>query len=320
MEERVLVLNPVSGSADHADRVREWATDHGFTVRETEEEGDAVRFARNASGADLVAACGGDGTVNEVVRGLREAESLGETTLAVVPAGTGNNFAGNVGVRSLEHAFDVALDGETRDIDLGVARAASTRRPFVNSCVGGLTANASAATSPDEKTSLGVLAYVLQTARALVDADPVTVHIDARGEDPGPDEPATDTGGDDGGETVPDEWHGDAACVLVGNARRFPAEGRTQADVEDGAFDVTVVEEFPKSGLAGEAALVRLLGEGTPHIRRFTAPSLTLTVLDGTTSFSLDGEMVETDQLHAETHGRALSVRVGDDYDPTPGT
>lgn len=299
--DRVLILNPVSGSGDHGGRVRELAADRGFSVRETSEAGDAIDFAADAvdGGATLIAACGGDGTVNEVVRGIVRAGGLGDVTLAVVPGGTGNNFAGNLGVESIEHAFQIIDSGERRRIDLGVAttRDGLTDRPFVNSCIGGITAEASAETTPDSKNRLGLLAYVISTLRTFAEYDGMRLHVETTGET---------------------TWQGDAIFVLVGNGRRFPAEGRTQANMEDGQFAVTIVEDKPTVNLAGEAALQRLFGSETPNITTLLTPSLQLDVLDEEVQFSLDGEMVGADHLSVETHAHVLDVCVGEAYDPDP--
>ena len=295
--DRVLILNPTAGSGDEADRIRELADQHGLVVRETEEAGDAIELAREAApDASLVAAAGGDGTINEVVRGLDEAEALGSTTLGIVPAGTGNNFAGNVGITDVEEAFDVLDDGEVRRIDVGMADG----RPFTNSCIGGLTAEASAETTPESKSRFGVLAYVLATLRTAVEFDGLPLHIETEG-----------SGAED--------WSGDAAFVLIGNGRRFPAEGRSQADLEDGLLDVTVIEDRPTFDLVGEAAISRLLGAETENIVRFRAERLSVSVLGGETgSFSLDGEMVSTDDLDVSVRERALDLLVGEGYEPHP--
>lgn len=303
---RVLVLNPVSGNAEHADRVRALAEDHGFVVRATEGPGDAVDFAREAEDADLVAAAGGDGTLNAVVYGLWQADALADTTVAVVPSGTGNNFAGNIGVRDIEHSFEVVEDGERRDLDLALATDNAdsphpTVRPFVNSCVAGLTADASASTSAESKSEIGVMAYVLNTLHSAVEFDGLPVSVETSAE-------------------ADQSWEGDAVMVLVGNGRRFPAEGRTQADIEDGLLDVTIIEDQPASELVSEAAMSRLFGRDVPHITRLKTPSLTLELnQDEPTTFSLDGELLSTTRLAVDTRRGVLRMPVGPEYDPDAG-
>ncbi len=291
---RVLVYNPVSGNGSHTDEVYDLAEEYDVTVRETNEGGDAVDLARETD-ADLVAAGGGDGTLHEVVRGLYEADTLDTTTVAVIPTGTGNNFAGNVGIETIADGFETLDGGERRAIDLGVANG----HPFVNSAIAGLTADASSETSADQKDSLGVLAYVVNTIRTAADFEGLDLSIET------PDDEAA--------------WTGKAAFVLVGNGRRFPVEGRTQANMEDGRFEVTVIEDRPTGKLVGEATLRRLLGSDTGNITRLEAPELAVSVNGGEPgTFSLDGEMLSARELDLETHANAVTLCVGEAYDPTP--
>jgi len=299
--ETVVILNPQSGSADHRRAVRDRAAVLGYDVVETDHGGHAVDLAREsaAASAEQVVAAGGDGTLNEVVRGVVDADGLDAVTVGVIPAGTGNDFAANVGVTDLDTAFDVLESGERRWLDVGMA----DDRPFVNSCVAGLTADASSETSDDLKSRIGVLAYAVATLRtaASFDAIDLTASVDPEG---------------DGGETV---WDGSAAIVLVGNGRRFAHAGSTQANVEDGLLDVTIVEEAPTESLLRERVTERLFREDGDHVTRLLASSLDLSLAaDDPVSFSLDGEMSDFDSLSLSTRHRALRVPVGEDYDPTP--
>jgi YegS/Rv2252/BmrU family lipid kinase len=302
--DHVVVCNPVSGTEDHLERVRTLARERGFSVRITESEGDGVRFAREAGadGAELVVASGGDGTINEVVNGLAEAEALERTTLAVVPTGTGNNFASNLGIDGVEGAFDAIDTGRRRRIDLGTANG----RAFVNSCVGGLTAEASGATTPDEKRRLGVLAYVSRALETVSSFDSLPIR-------------ATLEGGPDGDASTRRTWTGEAMLVLVGNCRRFGGTRRAQANVEDGLFEVTIVEDAPTTDLVGEAALAGLFERGERRIVRHRVPSITLESLRSEPiEYSLDGEMLDAETLELETAANALEVVVGDGYRPDP--
>ena len=297
--DRVLVLNPISGDGSHRDPVRELADEHGFTVLETHDDGEAIQFAYLAAkvGADLVVACGGDGTLNEVARGLDAADAFDEVTFGVVPGGTGNNFAGNIGVESVEHAFEVIERGERRRIDVGRADG----RLFLNSAIAGLTADASASTTPGLKDRLGVLAYVVSALRTATDFDALPLAIEATG-------PAAE-----------ETWSGEALMTLVGNARRFPEEGRTQANCEDGLLEVTVIEQMPTTDLLEEAAVHRLFGEDTDHVTRLRASELRIEVLgDESVAFSFDGEMGSYESLTMGTRERVLELCVGENYEPNP--
>lgn len=298
--ETVVVLNPISGSASHAEEVRNRAALRGYDVRETRDAGDAVTFASEAAdaGASVVAAAGGDGTLNEVVRGVGRADAFDDVTVGVVPAGTGNNFAGNVGITTIDDGFAALESGERRRIDLGMAAG----RPFVNSCVGGLTADASGETSAELKNRLGVLAYVLTTLRSAPAFDGLRLSVTVRD-----------------GDGAAEGWSGEAICVLVGNGRRFTARGSDQADMEDGRFEVAIIEDVSTVDLMGDAIVERLLGREALHTTRLRAPTVEITSLDNEQiNFSLDGEMVRDRSLALDVRPRTLRMVVGETYEPDP--
>lgn len=115
------ILNPRAGVAPQASRR---AVEHGrpswrdYSVSLTAAPGHATELAREAvaAGADLAIAVGGDGTVNEVARGL-----LGSgVALGIVPVGSGNGLARALGLPLRPHAALEALEvGVRKRIDVG---------------------------------------------------------------------------------------------------------------------------------------------------------------------------------------------------------
>ncbi|WP_049898225.1 diacylglycerol/lipid kinase family protein [Halococcus agarilyticus] len=295
--ERRVVVNPESGSGDHLDTVYGLADERGYTVHETVEAGHAADLAREAAadGVSVLGACGGDGTLKEVIEGLVAAEALDDVRLGVIPAGTANIVATDLGIEGIEHGFAMLDTGKVRNIDLGVADG----EPFVKSCVAGLTADASAATTSDVKERFGPLAFVITGVQQATTFDPLDVTIDAVAD----------------GETW--SWSGEALCVLVGNSRRF-TNRIGQANVEDGLFDVTVIEEMPQSDRVAEAIGQQLLGRDTEHVDRFFARRLRIVGHDRPIDFSLDGEISTHDELDLQVRPGALRMAVGPEYDPDP--
>ncbi len=216
----------------------------------------------------------------------------------MLPGGTANLLAGTLGVESLDHGIELSDTGEARPLDVGVAEGAAgeSTEPFLVSCIAGLPANASTDTSGELKERFGTLAFLLTGARETVAFDGLDVRVAS---------PTT-------------TWAGEATCVLVGNARKFVEEGG-QADMEDGEFDVVVVERMPASGMAVEAAVHRLLGEGTEGVTHFRAGELHVAADgDEPITFSRDGEVATHERLDFRALPGALDVRVGDDYVPHP--
>jgi len=76
-----------------------------------------VTLAQEASSKyDVIAAVGGDGTMNEVANGILLAGET-KTALAVIPFGTGNDLARMIGIRSVEDALDALARGASRQTD-----------------------------------------------------------------------------------------------------------------------------------------------------------------------------------------------------------
>jgi YegS/Rv2252/BmrU family lipid kinase len=295
---RWLVLNPTSGTANHAEAVKELAEERDYHVRETARPGDAADIAREAAeeGVRLLAVAGGDGTLHEAVGGLVDADGLDGTTVAVVPTGTENIFATNVGVRSPEHAFEVVETGARRRVDVGMADG----EPFVMSCIAGLVADASVSTSSELKERFGSLAFLVNGLQEAASFDGLHIDLVAH----------TDEG--------EERWSGDALCALVGNSRRFVEEGG-QANLEDGLLEVVVIERMPAGDIVAEAFAQRVLGRTTDNVFHTQAAELDIGGLDGEPiEFSLDGESRSHDRLGIHTRPLALRVCVGPDYAVSP--
>ncbi|ATW87288.1 YegS/Rv2252/BmrU family lipid kinase [Halohasta litchfieldiae] len=296
----VVVCNPESGTGDYLSTVRQQAAEHGYRVRKTERAGHAVDLAGEAvdAGATFIAAAGGDGTLNEVVRGIEAVGALDSVTVGVIPCGTGNNFARNIGITGIHQAFETFESGERRWVDLAFADG----RPFVNSCVGGLTAEASAETSADLKRRFGTTAYVISTLRTVRSFESIRVSVEMY------DDPH-----------VAPVWSGDAVGVLIGNGRRFPPSGSEQANMEDGRFDVTLVRATGSVGLLRTVAAERLFNQHTPWTSRYTVSAVDISVADDQpVAFSLDGEIIRRTQLSLRLQPKTLRIAVGDGYEPAP--
>ena len=133
---------------------------HAADVQVTWQEGDGVALASAAAdrGTNVVIACGGDGTLNEVVNGLDGRD----IPLGVVPMGTANDFARQVGIPDdADHAMDLILRRKPVRIDT----ASMNGRRFLNVSTGGVGAEATAETPADAKASLGALAYAITAVR-----------------------------------------------------------------------------------------------------------------------------------------------------------
>ena len=135
MNNFILIANPISGKGN-AKNIAEQAYTaltesgrHGQLML-TSASGDAKRFAQEAAanGTRFIIACGGDGTLHEVVNGIA---TVRDVTLGVLPCGRGNDFAAAIGVPlKPEAAIATLLSGTPIHVDLG--RCYRSHQPSVS--------------------------------------------------------------------------------------------------------------------------------------------------------------------------------------------
>jgi diacylglycerol kinase family enzyme len=166
------------------------------------------------SGAEVVFLCGGDGTVMAAVSALVGTE----TSLAILPAGTGNLLAANLGLSTdLTAGLQVALERGLRRLDVGVVDG----QHFAVMAGMGFDAHMLDATSDTAKARIGWPAYVLGALKHLRDR-PMRVSIRI----------------DDGAP-----MRRRARTVLIANVGRLQGGVRllSEAEPDDGVLDVAVL-------------------------------------------------------------------------------
>jgi len=178
----ILIYNPISGQRrsrrlaeiDAAGRI---LADAGISVEfaPTTEAGSATLYARQAAVRefDLVIACGGDGTVNEIINGL----AGGDVPMALLPAGTANILAKELGIPwDIPAAARLIPESTPRRIALGCVaahQAPDGSGPFVDAryflCVGGSGPDGAIVNGVDShfKKRAGQLAYWVEGFKQL---------------------------------------------------------------------------------------------------------------------------------------------------------
>ncbi len=166
-----LIYNPLSGRLRwkrqrDLDRATHLLDAYGIRIIRipTTGAGSATALAREqvAAGRYLIIACGGDGTVNEVVNGMAGSR----VPLALLPAGTGNVLAKELGLPwDIWRAAEYIPASEVRRIALG--RAGD--RYFICMAGVGVDANIVYRLNIGTKLSLGMLSYWIESFRQLLE-------------------------------------------------------------------------------------------------------------------------------------------------------
>lgn len=133
----MLLVNPKATTTNRRTRdvlIGALSATMSITVEETAYRGHAALLSRkaHASGYDVVAVLGGDGTINEAANGLLDAEdgrggdATGRPALLVIPGGSANVFARALGlpnstVEAVGAVLEAIRDGRRRTVGLGQA-------------------------------------------------------------------------------------------------------------------------------------------------------------------------------------------------------
>lgn len=265
---------------------------------ETTVDDPGVGQAKQAirDGAGLVCSLGGDGTVRSVVQGLleeRPPDDVAEVPLGLLPGGTGNLLARNLGLPlDLDAALRIALSGSTRRIDVGhVTFDDGDTEVFLVAAGVGLDAETMANVDEGVKKKVGWLAYVLAAGKALV-RQGFRVGVVADGH-------------------RARSQH--ARSVMVGNCGELTAGAQLMPDalVDDGLLDALVVA--PRGAFGWGAVLVDFATRhrfGHPSVKRVQAERVEVQLARAVEG-ELDGDAVgPVRAMVCEVFADALPVRV----------
>ena len=285
----VLLANPAAGSGGAPRRAEAVArlmraAGAAAEVHVTADLPDASARARVAAeGGAVVVAAGGDGTVGAVAGAVtREGGVLG-----IVPAGRGNDFAGELGLPGDDEALARVLLGD-RERAVDVLEVAG--RTVVGSVATGIDAIADARVHAGSRLPAAA-AYPLAALRSLAGFRPAAYAVELDG-------------------TV--AARGPAYTVVVANAARYGANLRVAhgALLADGQLDVVVIGAFPHRRFP---RLLREMRTGA-HLARADVTSLrgrTVTVTaDRPLQARGDGEALGALPLTVTVRPGALRIRV----------
>jgi len=237
-----------------------------------------------AAGADVLFVWGGDGTVQRCL----DAVAGCDTTIAILPAGTANLLASNLGIpNDIADAVQVGLQGDRRTLDTGTVNG----EHFAVMAGAGLDALMIKDADAGLKDRIGRAAYLWTGAKNLA-ASPVTATVDVEGRR---------------------FYKGTITCVLVGNVSQVLAgiEVFDWARPDDGLLEVGVVTAHSRLQWArtvGRVALGR--AEKSPFV--VTARGTSVTVrFDKPMAYELDGGVRKaTKKLRIKVRPASVTVSV----------
>lgn len=220
------VINPVAGKKQVKEwiaRIQDLTEQYGFAYKilTTERFQDGINKGRAAvqNNCDIVVAVGGDGTVSEIVNGIKDSDAI----LGVIPVGTGNDFVKSLGIPlTFEEALKCIFNGKNKEIDLGIV----DDKYFINVASVGFDAQVVIETQKIKKNLVGPAAYVMGIFKALMGYTPFHLEI----------------------ETEDSIINRQAVLIAVGNGIFYGGGMKItpHAKMDDGLLDVCLVNSMSK--------------------------------------------------------------------------
>ncbi|WP_445775923.1 diacylglycerol kinase family protein [Shewanella sp.] len=298
-----LIVNPVSGGgkwSDEADHIKQTLSRYfQLKVLYTAKDKSAVQLAEQAKaqGADIIIACGGDGTVNEVASVLVGSDIY----LGIIPMGTTNAlshtlFGATSKLIPVSQALDILIQGHHQRID-----TAMCNDTIMLLLVGlGFEHKMIQKADRDTKNDMGQLAYLTGLWEAIDENQSLSICMQL----------------DDG------ETHTvDTTSLVVANAAPFTsvlAQGNGEPIINDGLLDITWIDASDSSSpplLSMTELLIAGLTGGRDQnaansaIHHQQAKKVYLTT-DKQCQYVIDGELFEADDMRIEVKPKSLSVMI----------
>ncbi len=297
-----LILNGKAAGREDVREAVETVRNEGqsLAVRVTWEPGDEARYVGEAvrSGARVVIAGGGDGTLNAVACALADQPGSVESlpALAVLPLGTANDFAHGAGI-PLEplKALHLPLRQAAIPVDLLRVDGDQAWRWCINLASGGFGTRITSETSPELKKRLGGAAYVLTGLARLGQLEPLDIDVQAEGF----------------------HWQGGLVALGLGNGRQAGGGQAMcpEAVVDDGLIDIIILPEHSSEELKQQnVGLGTLITEGAQGVAerlsvRTRSPWLQLESAEPFT-LNLDGEPLQARRFRVECVPGRLRVHL----------
>lgn len=236
--------------------------------------GDATRIASEyGADNDLLVFSGGDGTMNEIIRGVMTVEKEERPVLGYIPMGSTNDFATALGLpKRVDQLINTVIKGVPTDIDVGCFNG----RHYAYLASFGAFTDISYSTSQESKNSLGFLAYLSSGMNSIANIKPNHTNVIING------------------EMLSDDY----AFASVSNTPSVVGvinyARRSKVDLNDGLFEVMLIN-YPENAIELSKIAHGLSTadfESCELMHRFTCSEVRF-ILDEPVNWMLDGERVE---------------------------
>jgi diacylglycerol kinase (ATP) len=297
-----VICNPASSGGSHEpEELHRELKGYELEWITTRSPGDATEAAREWR-EGLLIVVGGDGTISEVVNGLGQAGFPEGVTLAILPAGTGNDLAETLAIPDdPDEAEAVLRQNRVRTLDMvRVLSEGVGEQFFINVATGGMGAEISGFADKEMKKRWGKLAYLRASLEVARDygAKDITLTLDGA------------------------EHSLRAVNLAIGNCR-YAGSGwlaAPRANPEDGLLDLVVIEDVGAWEVLNLAPTVLtdsdyLDMEGVFFTR---AKEIRVETTPGGLEFTVDGEVIGDEPAEFSVIPHALKVVVGPGYVPEP--
>lgn len=281
----LFILNPKSGnkpvdSYEIQSQIAAYFPDASFCM--TQAPGHATQLAENAvkEKYDTVVAMGGDGTVNEVMKALVGTE----TALGIVPRGSGNGFARELGLMGpIDKTLAKLQKSTVQFCDVGLANG----EPFLN--VAGVGMEAVIAWKFAEQKKRGMLPYFTIAAKTLLTYNPPILRVRINGQ--------------------PHRWA--PLSMAFANSKQYGSHFivAPKAAIADGKLDLVILKDVAKFKLL--FALPSFFQGAVPPMRVTAHATLQTAVIESSQEilYHIDGEPRKTAQ-RLEIRLRPLALRI----------
>ena len=287
MEKVLVVVNPISGGVDKTDILKmvrnSLKGSHQIYELETQGEGDDTRINEQIEKYKIerVLAIGGDGTVKTIIKAV-QSKSI---TIGIIPAGSANGFATDLGLpRASEEALGVAMGSNRKAVDV------LSLNNILGLHISDVGINAELIQKYSNSTVRGYFGYVLKSIPTLLDTDlPYNFLIKCNGE----------------------EYRRSAIMVAFANSRKYGTgalvnpEGR----IDDGKFEILIFKKFAVIQIVNA---LRGKAEMTTDFVEIIQTEHAWVQSDTPVSFQVDGEYHNSLQnLEVSIINRGVHVAVG---------